>query len=160
MTEKITLQISTSEGPRPDWFDDDGNLIHGRVTVCPGCRQIPYGGSDITKLFGEWWHASCGAEHLNEVGANRAWIALGLQLERAPSRFTVAETRTIVHNLLRITGARLSLPYYTPEEADPNDPDDNDPGESLVWSGMRSIRGGLSDEPDPWASDDPKVIRP
>lgn len=152
MSEKITLQTSTSAGPGPDWFDDDGNLVRGKVTVCPGCRQAPYGGSDITKLFGEWWHASCGAEHLNEVGANRAWIALGLQLERAPSRFTVAETRTIVHNLLRITGARLTLPYYNAEETDPDDPDDMDSGDVGVWSGLRSVRGGLSNEPDPWAS--------
>jgi hypothetical protein len=152
MSKKITLQTSVSEGPHPDFLDDDGDLIRGKVTVCPGCRQTPHGGMDITKLFGEWWHAECGVDHLNEVGANRAWIALGLQLERAPSRFTVAETRTIVHNLLRISGARLSLPFYSVEEEDPDEGDDMDPGEAKVWSGLRPIRGGLSDEPDPWAS--------
>ncbi|MGW4422540.1 hypothetical protein [Streptosporangium sp. NPDC004631] len=145
MSESLNLNLSISDGPRPDWFDDDGNLIHGRVTVCPGCRRIPYGGSSITKLFGEWWHEECGVKYLNESAANRAWIALGLQLERAPSRFTVAETRTIVHNLLRITGARLTLPYYSVCEEDRDD-------ETQVWSGLRAIRGGQSDEPDPWAS--------
>ncbi|MET8985856.1 hypothetical protein ABZW49_10445 [Nonomuraea wenchangensis] len=152
MSEQVTLQTATSDGPRPDFYDDDGSLIRGSVSACPGCRQVPLRGMEITKLFGEWWHVECGTKHLSEVGANRAWIALGLQLERSPSRFTVADTRTIVRNLLRITGARLTLPLLDVEEIDPNDPDEMDPGETLVWSGLRSIRGGLSDEPDPWAS--------
>lgn len=121
----ISISVSESKGPHlprlvrqtdPDGVEYEYETI-GTATKCPGCGTVPMKGSLITKVFGTWWHAKCGARHLREVGADQAWIALGMQLERNPNRFTHAEIKAIVRNLLKISQA-MCLIGDEPEPAD------------------------------------------
>lgn len=121
----IRISVSESKGPHlprivrqqePDGVEFEYETT-GTATQCPGCGKVPLNGALITKVFGTWWHAKCGAKHLREIGADQAWIALGMQLERNPNRFTHAEIKAIVRNLLKISQA-MSLLGDEPEEAD------------------------------------------
>jgi hypothetical protein len=78
--------------------------------VCGGCRSIPAENAVITKVGGVWWHASCAARWLRELGADEAWLLLGQRLANAPSHFGVAETKAIALNLLRIAGRVAGIP--------------------------------------------------
>jgi hypothetical protein len=109
MIERVHLDLSTSTGPRLDVVGEGGQRYVGTATACPGCHKVPMVGQLITKIFDTWWHADCGAKHLRNVGANQAWLALGAQLQRAPSRFSTSETRVIVQNLLRIAGTFVEI---------------------------------------------------
>ncbi|MGI5436191.1 hypothetical protein ACQEV4_01415 [Streptomyces shenzhenensis] len=109
MSEPIRISISESKGPveggpRPL---ADGTIVDtiGWGTTCPGCDKIPTAGQKITRIFYAWWHATCGAAYLRSTAADEAWLALGHQLERAPSKFSTTETKAIVRNLLRLAGA-------------------------------------------------------
>jgi hypothetical protein len=110
----IRVALSESKGPIPSGIHvmDDGRAleVQGRGTPCPGCGEIPKAGDHITKIFFSWWHDLCGAAHLRDMGADAAWVALGQQLERSPSKFTNPETKAIVRNLLRLIGASVYLP--------------------------------------------------
>ncbi|MEV8637763.1 hypothetical protein AB0395_39565 [Streptosporangium sp. NPDC051023] len=153
MISDVTLSVTESKGPilpRVNRYTDPtGETVEykseGRATPCPGCGQPPVEGETITKIFYQWWHGDCGAKHLREAGANYAWIALGLQLERAPSKFTNAETKAIVRNLLRMCGSYAIAGEDDETEADYVD----EPGGSPSF---RVIAGGRHDKPDPWAS--------
>lgn len=107
--QPIRISISESKGPveggpRPL---SDGSTVHVAAfgTTCPGCDTVPAAGQQITKIFHTWWHATCGAAYLRSTAADTAWLALGHQLERAPSKFSTAEVKAITRNLLRIAGA-------------------------------------------------------
>lgn len=121
----IRISVSESRGPHLGRVvrDTDENGVEfeyetvGLATKCPDCGKVPMKGSLITKIFGTWWHAKCGAKHLREIGADQAWIALGMQLERNPNRFTHAEIKAIVRNLLKISQA-MCLIGDEPEPAD------------------------------------------
>lgn len=127
MSRPIDIRVSLSEsrGPIPprvySYVDPDGrpveNTTVGLATKCPGCERAPIQGEQITKLFGVWWHGRCGAKHLRESAADEAWLALGAQLERNPKRFTHAETKAIVRNLLKIAQS-MALLGDEPEDAD------------------------------------------
>lgn len=116
----IKIALSESKGPLPGYVhaNEAGELldVYGFGTECPGCGKVPQAGELITKIFFSWWHDLCGAAHLRDMGTNAAWVALGQQLERSPSRFTNPETRAIVRNLLRIIGARVELPEPPPHQ--------------------------------------------
>lgn len=156
---QITISLSESKGPIPPRMehvsDETGSTSYrtsGFATKCPECEQTPIAGETITKILGAWFHADCGAKALNRMHADRAWLALGQQLERAPSRFTNAETKAIVRNLLRVAGAYMTVPADESEDFEPD------------WTGedrsprFRVIDGGDEDGgEDPWAS---AVIRP
>jgi hypothetical protein len=110
----IRVSVSESKGPHL------GRVVHAtdeNGTKCPACGKVPMKGALITKIFDTWWHGKCGAKYLREVGADQAWIALGMQLERNPNRFTHAEIKAIVRNLLKISQA-MALIGDEPEEAD------------------------------------------
>lgn len=114
MTEhRIRISVSTSKGPFPaethPSVDGPPIQLSEWGTVCPGCCKVPEAGQDITKIFYSWWHATCGAAYLRSTAADLAWIALGHQLERSPSKFTNPETKAITHNLLRITGQFVTV---------------------------------------------------
>ncbi|WP_326646667.1 hypothetical protein OG884_18705 [Streptosporangium sp. NBC_01755] len=153
MNSDVTLSVSESKGPIPArlnrYTDPTGETVEykseGRATACPGCGQPPVEGEIITKIFFRWWHGDCGAKHLRESGANHAWVALGLQLERAPSKFTNAETKAIVRNLLRMCGS-----YALAGEDDEEEPEYV--GGSEITPGLRVIEGGRHEGPDPWES--------
>lgn len=121
----IRISVSESKGPHLGRVvrdtDEDGVEFEyetiGTATKCPACGKVPKKGALITKIFGTWWHGKCGAKHLREVGADQAWIALGMQLERNPNRFTHAEIKAIVRNLLKISQA-MSLLGDEPEDPD------------------------------------------
>ncbi|HEY9370035.1 hypothetical protein [Streptomyces sp.] len=121
----IRISVSESRGPHLGRVvrDTDENGVEfeyetvGLATKCPACGKVPMKGSLITKIFDTWWHGKCGAKYLREVGADQAWIALGMQLERNPNRFTHAEIKAIVRNLLKISQA-MALIGDDPEEAD------------------------------------------
>lgn len=121
----IRLSISESKGPILPrvyrYVDPDGRPVEsetvGTATKCPGCGRAPIQGEHITKLFGVWWHGKCGAKHLRESAANDAWLALGAQLERNPSRFNHSEIKAIVRNLLKIAGTMAHI-GDEPEDAD------------------------------------------
>jgi hypothetical protein len=110
----IRIALSESKGAIPSGIHtyDDGTQVEvrGHGTTCPGCGEVPKAGDSITKIFYSWWHDLCGAKHLRDMATDAAWIALGQQLERAPSKFTNPETKAIVRNLLRIAEARVVLP--------------------------------------------------
>ena len=116
MTENQPIRISLSEsrGPIPSRpvASTDGTVIQttGWASTCPGCGKIPTAGQQITKISGVWWHGTCGAAYLRSTSPDEAWLALGTQLERAPSRFNNAETKAIVRNLLRIAGSVTTVP--------------------------------------------------
>lgn len=108
MNEPIRISISESKGPveggpRPL---SDGTMIEtvGWGSTCPGCDKIPTAGQQITKIFYAWWHSTCGAAYLRSTAADEAWLALGHQLERAPSKFNTSEVKAITRNLLRLAG--------------------------------------------------------
>ncbi|MFJ2007378.1 hypothetical protein [Streptomyces chartreusis] len=109
MSEPIRISISESKGPveRLAHISSDGTTVNTMDwgTTCPGCNKIPAAGQKITRIFYAWWHATCGAAYLRSTAADEAWLALGHQLERAPSKFSTAETKGIVRNLLRLAGA-------------------------------------------------------
>ncbi|MGW3846904.1 hypothetical protein [Streptomyces fagopyri] len=114
MSEPIRISLSESRGPIPGGpvTSTDGTVFQttGWASTCPGCEKIPAAGQQITKISGVWWHGTCGAAYLRSTGANEAWLALGHQLERSPSRFNNAETKAIVHNLLRLAGVATTVP--------------------------------------------------
>ncbi|MDX2948178.1 hypothetical protein PV383_37285 [Streptomyces caniscabiei] len=107
--QPIRISISESKGPveRLARTLSDGTVVEtiDWGTTCPGCDKIPTAGQKITRIFYAWWHATCGAAYLRSTAADEAWLALGHQLERAPSKFSTAETKGIVRNLLRLAGA-------------------------------------------------------
>lgn len=145
---EITIAVSESKGPIAPRLerisDHTGEATYqtsGFSTKCPECDRTPIAGETITKILGAWFHADCGAKALNRMHADRAWLALGQQLERAPSRFTNAETKAIVRNLLRITGHYVTLADETDDDEAEWTPDDEAPR-------FRVIDGGE----DPWAS--------
>lgn len=123
----IRISLSESKGPVAPrayrYVDPDGipveSVTVGTATACPGCGKAPINGEIITKVFGTWWHGRCGAKHLREIGANQAWIALGMQLERNPSRFNHSEIKAITRNILKIAQAMSHL------GDEPEDPDDD-----------------------------------
>ncbi|MDH2424769.1 hypothetical protein [Sphaerisporangium sp. TRM90804] len=135
---EIRISISESKGPHMGSVvrDVDENGVEfeyqtiGTATACPGCGKVPLNGSLITKIFGTWWHDRCGAKHLRQMGADQAWLALGMQLERNPNRFTHAETKAIVRNLLKIAHAKSLLG------------DEPDPADDEIDVGLRQILGG------------------
>lgn len=109
----IRIDVSESKGAHPATTHvyEDGQAIEFAAwgTKCPGCRKVPTEGDEITRIFFTWWHAKCGAKYLRETAADEAWLALANQLERAPSRFSNSETKTIVRNLLRIAGRFVTV---------------------------------------------------
>lgn len=133
----IRIALSDSKGPVPGWVhvNDVGEhiTVSGLGTECPGCGEVPEAGQAITKIFSSWWHDLCGAAHLRDMGVDAAWVALGHQLERSPSRFSNPETKAIVRNLLRIIGASVEVPEPPPHRVNreierplravPDDPD-------------------------------------
>lgn len=154
----ITIAVSESKGPIPPRLerisDETGEATYrteGLATQCPECDKAPIAGETITKILGTWFHVECGAKVLNRVDADRAWMALGQQLERAPSRFTNAETKAITRNLLRIAGAYVTLAARVDDDYEPE------------WTGadaptrLRVIDGG---DEDLWSTADPNVSRP
>lgn len=145
---QITISLSESKGPIPPRMerisDETGEASYrtsGFSTKCPECERTPIAGETITKILGSWFHAECGAKALNRMQADRAWLALGQQLERAPSRFTNAETKAIVRNLLRIAGMYVTLGEEGGDDESEWVSDDEAPR-------FRVIDGG----DDPWAS--------
>ena len=112
--QPIRISLAESKGPIPGGpvVSTDGTVFQtvGRGTTCPGCGKIPAAGQKITRIFYSWWHATCGAAYLRSTGADEAWLALGHQAERAPSKFNNAEIKAIVRNLLRIAGAATAVP--------------------------------------------------
>lgn len=151
MTHQIRVSLSESAGPIPPstefMRDHTGEVtyeVSGRSTKCPECGETPQAGDLITKIFRWWFHADCGVKHLENIGVNQAWIALALQLERSPSKFTAVETRAIVGNLLRMNGTSAT---YGP----PNLPDPPEEGEPIDGTpGFRVIDGGGNPTDDPW----------
>lgn len=110
----VRLALAESKGAIPGGWREDtaGHAVQMADwgTVCPGCDKVPAAGQRITKIFHAWWHASCGAAYLRTTAADEAWLALGHQLERSPSRFCNAETKAITRNLLRIAGRSFTIP--------------------------------------------------
>ncbi|MEU4224304.1 hypothetical protein AB0F17_08425 [Nonomuraea sp. NPDC026600] len=150
MTYDIRVSLSESRGPIPPRIEHQEDhtgavtyTVAGRSTTCPECGKTPQAGDAITKIFTWWFHADCGVKHLESIGVNQAWVALALQLERSPSKFTAVETRAIVGNLLRMNGT--SATYGPPNLPDPEDGDviDGTPG-------FRVIKGGGDPTDDPW----------
>lgn len=117
-TTPIRLDLAESKGPyerRLVEYDGRELVADAWGTTCPGCGKIPVVGESISKIFANWWHASCGAKHLRTVAADEAWLVLAHQLERAPSRFSNPETKAIVRNLLRIAGRFVEVTEVEPE---------------------------------------------
>lgn len=114
--QQIRLALSESKGAIPGGPHPlaDGSTIDTVTwgSTCPGCDKIPTAGQQITKIFHAWWHASCGAAYLRSSVADEAWLALGHQLERSPSKFNNAETKAIARNLLRIAGSSYTIPEH------------------------------------------------
>lgn len=112
--QPIRISLSKSQGPIPGRpVTSTNGLVFETTTwgsTCPGCDKVPAAGQEITKVSGVWWHANCGAAYLRTADPDQAWLALGQQLGRAPSRFNNAETKAIVHNLLRIAGVAATVP--------------------------------------------------
>jgi len=102
---EIRLRVAHSAGPYDATFDP---IPAG--TRCGGCRRVPLADAEITKVNGSWWHASCAARWLREVGTDESWLLLAQRLADAPSHFGTAETRAITQNLLRIAGRTASVP--------------------------------------------------
>ncbi|MEU0934455.1 hypothetical protein [Embleya sp. NPDC005971] len=102
---EIRLRTTYSKGPYDAAFDP---IPAG--TACGGCREVPQVDAEITKVNGSWWHGSCAARWLREVGADEAWLLLAQRLADAPSHFDNAETKAITRNLLRIAGRTASVP--------------------------------------------------
>ncbi|GAA2112559.1 hypothetical protein GCM10009759_55420 [Kitasatospora saccharophila] len=90
------LHVTISNGP----FQDSHGYETGQT--CPGCDQRPTDGDEITRIGTTWWHLACFTRHMRTGGADAAWQALGTDLAARPSRYSVAETRAITRNLLRL----------------------------------------------------------
>lgn len=151
MTHQIRVSLAESLGPIPPRIehqsDHTGEVTYsvpGRASKCPGCGKTPGAGDPITKVFLWWFHADCGVKHLEGIGVNQAWVALALQLERSPSKFTAVETRAIVGNLLRLTGSSATFGRSADIDWDAEDhvPDGS--------PGLRVIKGGGDPTADPW----------
>jgi hypothetical protein len=131
---RIRIAVSESTGAKPGGpvALSDGRTAYTDAwgSACPGCQKVPAAGEQITRIFYAWWHAACGAAHLRSTAADEAWLALAHQLERAPSKFSNAETKAIVRNLLRIAGGSRTVP-------------DSDYGDTVRGSRavLRSVQG-------------------
>lgn len=139
MTDNSTIRIALSEskgafpgGPQPL---SDGSVVHTEAwgSTCPGCSKVPAAGEQITKIFHAWWHANCGAVYLRSTAADEAWLALGHQLERSPSKFNNAEIKAIARNLLRIAGRSFTIP---------------EPGYNDTVRGSRAVLSAVTDTVD------------
>ncbi|MGW4648080.1 hypothetical protein [Kitasatospora sp. NPDC004289] len=96
---RTTFQLSVTESTGP--FVDDNGWEQGQT--CPGCDLRPADGEEILRFGDQWWHLTCTRTRMRTGGADAAWLMLGADLAARPSRYSVAETRAIVRNLLRLT---------------------------------------------------------
>ncbi len=150
MINSIRVSLTESKGPVPprvehlsDHTGEAYYVVEGTSTKCPGCDKVPVKGEKITKIFKSWWHGDCGAKHLEEIGVNQAWIALALQAEHSPSRFTSNEIRAILRNLLRINGVSRVVGA---EEYDEPDPEPSGP------PSLKVVKDPAYPDPsDPWS---------
>lgn len=114
----IPLRTRPSDGPIA-YTETDTGAVCEHSTPCPACDEEIDTGALITRLGGRWYHARCVTDWLAERGAPDAWLVLGSQLARTPSRFTAKETSAIVGQLLRLAGGLPAAPWEPEYEGDP-----------------------------------------
>jgi hypothetical protein len=72
---------------------------------CTQCDVLTEGGQEFVHWRHQWIHVGCFMRMLTEVSPRRAWMVLAEQMMRAPSRYSAAEIRAVLLNLIRIAGA-------------------------------------------------------
>ncbi|MFG2618051.1 hypothetical protein ACGFXC_10525 [Streptomyces sp. NPDC048507] len=77
---------------------------------CEACCRFTAEGEAITYVRGSWYHTRCARPAIESGDPRDAWLTLGSQLEKYPSRFRAADIRAIVGNLMVLASLNRAMP--------------------------------------------------
>lgn len=109
--ETITINIPVFEGTRT--FDSAGGECHRICLLCNRAVNAPSEGDWVTAspepadtvvvsaTFGTV-HADCFVRVVEEQSAAGAWVVLGREMAKAPSRYSASQVRAVLTQLTRI----------------------------------------------------------
>ena len=90
--------------------DDTITVWDPPSTPCPGCGHVTAEGDEITKVYRAWWHTSCARAWLESAGVDEAWKVIARQVAAHPSRYRAGDIRTVIQQLLAMTGPSAAPP--------------------------------------------------
>lgn len=105
---KDAVDVIASTGRRVPkvWKTSDGEIrVYDPASdPCHGCGQTTMPGESITKVYWSWWHASCAQAWMDQAGEAEAWRMIARQVAAHPSRYRTPVIRTVIEQLLAMTG--------------------------------------------------------
>jgi hypothetical protein len=95
------LSLIRSTGPKKYISSIDGEPRQFS-SPCGICATAISEGRDISYFRGSWVHATCASNTLISGSAVNAWLVLGADLARHPRAYNVADTKSIVNQLMKM----------------------------------------------------------